>query len=87
MLKIQRASNGKIVFKLSGRMQPEDLDELQRLLSVEVSSVQIVLNLEELLLLDQDAVQFLGGCEAAGMTLDDCPGYVRKWIDQWRNGA
>jgi hypothetical protein len=35
----------------------------------------------------EDAVQFLAGCEAAGMTLDNCPGYVRKWIDQWRNGA
>ena len=87
MLKIQRASNGKIVFSLSGRVEPEDLDELRRLLAVEVCPPRIVLNLKELLLLGRDAVQFLGECEAAGMTLDDCPGYVRKWIDLGRNGA
>jgi len=68
-------------------MEPEDLDELRRLLALEVSPLRIVLNLKELLLLDRDAVHFLGECEAAGMTLDDCPGYVRKWIDQRRNGA
>jgi len=27
-------------------------------------------------------VQFLAGCEAGGMTLENCPAYVRKWIDQ-----
>jgi len=26
----------------------------------------------------------LAGCEAGGMTLENCPAYVRKWIDQQR---
>jgi len=29
-------------------------------------------------------VEFLAGCEAGGMTLESCPAYVRKWIDQQR---
>jgi len=82
MLRIQRASNGKIVFTLSGRMAPEDIDELRRLLDLEAKTILIVLNLKELVLVDGDAVEFLAGCEAAGMTLKDCPAYVRRWIDQ-----
>jgi hypothetical protein len=82
MLRIQRASNGKIVFTLSGRIDREDIDELRRLFSLESATVHIVLNLKELVLVDGDAVEFLAGCEAAGMTLKDCPGYVRMWIDR-----
>jgi hypothetical protein len=82
MLRIQKASNGKIVFTLSGRMAPEDIDELRRLFGLETQAVRIVLNLKELVLVDGDAVEFLAGCEAAGMTLKDCPAYVRRWIDQ-----
>jgi hypothetical protein len=84
MLRIQRAANGEIVFSLSGHIEAEDIDELQRLFGFEPSTVQIVLNLKELVMVNGDAVEFLAGCEAAGMTLKDCPAYVRKWIDQRR---
>jgi hypothetical protein len=84
MLRIQRASNGKIVFTLSGRIDPEDINELRRLFGLEPSAVRVVLNLKELVLVDGEAVEFLGGCEAAGMTLKDCPAYVRTWIDRER---
>ena len=84
MLRIDRASNGKIVFRLSGRIEPEDITELQRLFSLESSTVHIALNLKELVLADGDAVEFFAGCEAAGMSLQDCPAYVRNWIDQRR---
>jgi len=84
MLRIQRAANGKVVFTLSGRIEPEDIDELRRLFGLEPAAVQIVLNLRELVLVNGDGVEFLAGCEAAGMTLENCPAYVRKWIDQQR---
>jgi hypothetical protein len=84
MLRIQRASNGKIVFTLSGRIAPEDIDELRRLFALERSGVRVVLNLKELVLVDGEAVEFLAGCEAAGMTLKDCPAYVRTWINRGR---
>jgi len=79
MLRIQRAANGKVVFTLSGRIEPEDIDELRRLFGLEPAAVQIVLNLRELVLVNGD-----GECEAGGMTLENCPAYVRKWIDQQR---
>ena len=84
MLRIQRAANGKVVFSLSGRMEPQDIDELRRLFGLETSAVHIVLNLQELVLVDGDGVEFLAGCEAAGISLENCPAYVRKWIDQQR---
>ena len=84
MLRIQRAANGKVVFSLSGRIEPQDIDELRRLFGLEPSAVRIVLNLRELVLVDGDGVEFLAGCEATGMTLENCPAYVRKWIDQGR---
>ena len=84
MLRIQRASNGKIVFTLSGRMESEDIEELRRLLGLEPSKARIALNLRDLVLADSDAVEFLAGCEAAGMTLKECPAYVRRWIDRER---
>jgi sugar/nucleoside kinase (ribokinase family) len=84
MLRIQRAANGKVVFTLSGRIEPEDIDELRRLFGLEPAAVQIVLNLRELVLVNGDGVEFLAECEAGGMTLENCPAYVRKWIDQQR---
>ena len=84
MLRIQRAANGKIVYSLSGRIDAEDIDELRRLFGLESSAVHIALNLKELALVDGDGVEFLAGCEARGMALENCPAYVRKWIDQRR---
>ena len=84
MLNIKRASNGKIVFSLSGRIEPQDIVELRRLFAQESSTVLIALNLKELVLVDGDGVEFLAGCEAAGMALENCPAYVLKWIDQQR---
>lgn len=84
MLRIQRHANGKVVYSLSGRINAADIGELLRLFGLESSAVQIVLNLRELVLVDADGVEFLAGCEATGMALENCPAYVRKWIDQRR---
>jgi len=84
MLRIQRAANGKIVYTLSGRIEPADIDELRRLFRRESSGVQLALNLKELVLVDADGVEFLAGCEETGMALQNCPAYVRKWIEQRR---
>jgi len=82
MLRIEKAINGKISFSSSGHLESADIDELRRLFGLEPAMTAIVLNLKELVLADGDAVEFLAESEAAGMTLKDCPRYVRKWIDQ-----
>jgi anti-anti-sigma regulatory factor len=81
MLKITRASNGEVVFKLSGRMDAENVGELEALLSAESSDNNIVLNLKDLTLVDQDVVSFLRRCEMEGVQLRSCPPYIREWIN------
>jgi anti-anti-sigma regulatory factor len=80
MLKITRATNGEVVFKLSGRMGAENLGELEKLFSAEAGSRRIVLDLKDLTLVDQDAVSFLRRCEADSIQLKNCPAYIREWI-------
>ena len=80
-LRIQRAVRGAVpVLSLSGRLQLEQLPELRRLLDDEPDRRQFALDLKELTLVDKDGVRFLGGLEAAGTTLENCPGYIREWI-------
>lgn len=81
MLKITRALNGDVVFYLSGRMDAENIGELETLLKKEASDSRIVLDLKDLTLVDQDVVGFLRGCEANGMQLRNCPVYIRVWVD------
>jgi hypothetical protein len=38
------------------------------------------LDLKDLKLVDQDAVNFLRRCEAESLQLRNCPAYIRKWI-------
>jgi hypothetical protein len=42
----------------------------------------IILDLQELRLADRDAVKFLRSCERDGMNLENCPAYVREWMDR-----
>ena len=80
MLKIMKATNGEVVIKLSGWMDAENLGELEKLISAESDGRRIVLDLKDLTLVDQDAVSFLGRCEADGLQLRNCPAYIRMWI-------
>jgi hypothetical protein len=84
MLKIDRSSNGRIVFTLSGRIEAEDIKQLQQLLASEASGKQLVLNLRDVTLVNQDAVEFLARCEADSIALENCPPYVRDWIGRER---
>jgi anti-anti-sigma regulatory factor len=81
MFKIVRALNGDVVFYLNGRMDSENIGELETLLSKETSGSGIVLDLKDLTLVDQDVVSFLRGREANGMQLRNCPTYIRVWIN------
>jgi hypothetical protein len=82
MLRIERSANGQVVFTLSGRMQTEDIGQFQQLLVAEIPGQQVVFDLRYVTLVNQDAVTFLAGCEANGIKLENCPLYIRNWIDQ-----
>ena len=80
MLKITRAANGEVVFRVCGRLGAENVAELKGLFSSEGTSRRITLDLKELTLVDQDAVSFLWRCETSGMQLKNCATYIREWI-------
>jgi hypothetical protein len=47
----------------------------------------IGLDLKDLTLAGQDGISFLERCEADGITLTNCAGYVREWITRQRRGS
>jgi anti-anti-sigma regulatory factor len=86
MLRIQRIANGEVVFTLSGRMDAENVAELETLLGTEPKGRRIFLDLKDLTLVDRDAVTFLGRCEVDSITLKNCPAYIREWITREGHG-
>ena len=64
-------------------MESIHLPELKRLLDSEYRN--IILDLRDLRLADRDAVRYLKGCESDGIKLENCPAYVRDWIDRERD--
>jgi hypothetical protein len=82
MLKIQRSGDSRVMFKLSGRIESVDVDELLALLDSETVGSQLVLDLADVTLVNQDAIDFLSSCERYGIQVEHCPAYVRAWIEQ-----
>ena len=80
MLKIQRTANGDIVFTVSGRLGADNAIELSAVLAAESTGGALVLDLKDLVLVDRDTVRFLRACEGNGITLRNCPPYIRAWI-------
>lgn len=85
-LRIQQSVERKrVVLTLTGRIQGEQVPELLALLRSESSAHGIVLDLEQVKLVDRDAVLFLALSEGLGAELRNCSAYIRKWINQERN--
>jgi hypothetical protein len=80
MLKIQRTSNGDVVFTIVGRLEPDNVGELLQLLAAEPAGRAIVLDLKDLVLVDHEAVCALRRCEDRGILLRNCPSYIRAWM-------
>jgi len=85
MLKVTRTANGEVVLTISGRMEAENVSELEVLFRSEAKSIRMILDLRNLSLVDQDAVKFLDRCESEGVVLKNCPAYIREWITRRRN--
>ena len=61
-------------------MNAEEVAELKALFDADYRT--ILLDLQDVRLADRDAVKFLRDCEADGMKLENCPEYVRKWMER-----
>jgi len=82
-LRIDKSDVGsQSVFTLTGRIQADQLPELQTLLSSGSLDQDLVLDMTEVKLVDRDAVCFLAQLEARGAELRNCSAFIREWI--WR---
>ena len=68
------------VFSLSGRIEAENVGQLKELFDRDYRDT--ILDLRDLRLADREAVRFLKTCEAGGMKLENCPAYVREWMNR-----
>ena len=68
--------------RLIGRMQAQHVEELKA--QIGASGPRVVLDLEELSLVDVDAVRFLSTCQAGGVSIVHCPPYINDWIAKER---
>ena len=84
MLRIERSTNGVVVFTLSGQMDEESIAGLETMINSESNRRRIVLDLKDVTLVNEDAVTFLERCEANSIALENCPAYVREWINARR---
>ena len=87
MFQIRRSEKkGLVTLALSGRIEEEQLSELQKLLETEAGkdSAAIILDLADVKLVYREAVKYLSTCEARGIELRNCPSYVREWIEKGR---
>ena len=86
MLRIHRSSNGEVHFSLSGRIDTENVAELESLIRAEEKGRPIVIDLKDVTLAGEDGVIFLARCEAGNITLVNCPPYIREWITGQKDG-
>ena len=79
--RIQTSVNWKeVIFRISGHLNVESVNELQRLFGVYGPDRKFILDLKDVGLVDLDALKFLANSKAGGTQLRNCPAYVREWI-------
>ena len=82
-LKIERISGrGRTRIRLSGGFRAEQIGQV----STEIASCDqpVALDLEEVDLVDVDAVRFLNACQAKGVRMLHLSAYIREWMSRER---
>ncbi len=70
------------VFRLSGRFRSAELEALRAAISDEPRGT--IVDLQDVTLIDGEAVRFLASCETKGMKLLNCSPYIRDSIVRGR---
>ena len=74
--------DGIVVLGISGRITKQDLETLRNAIEAEASAAAI--NLENVELVDREAVKFLAQREFNGTVLQNCSAYNREWVTRER---
>ena len=67
---------------LSGELRSEQLDNVRA--EIKRGGPPVTLDLDEVNLVDIDAVRFLNACEAQDVEVVNCSPYIREWMSQER---
>ena len=85
-LKIDRISGKRGTrIRLSGAFRSEHRDQVKA--EIERGGPRIALDLEEVDLVDVEAVRFLNACEAERISVLRCSPYIREWMLRERGSA
>jgi len=79
-LRIERA---RARVRLSGEFRSEQLGEVRA--EIELCESPAVVDLEEVDLIDVQAIRFLNAYEAKGASVLHCSPYIRKWMSRERS--
>ncbi|HVQ36495.1 MAG TPA: hypothetical protein VMS31_03130 [Pyrinomonadaceae bacterium] len=81
--RIETAARGRVtVFILSGQIDNQAIAELKRLWELQTDYADIVAGLKNITVIDREAMRFFIRCEMDGVTLENCPSYIREWIER-----
>jgi hypothetical protein len=84
VLRIERTDRrDSVVFFLSGRIEPQDIAELQAHFAEQRQP--ITLDLKEVRLVDREVVATFARWDTDGIKLDNCPAYLCEWIAKVQN--
>ena len=70
------------VFSLCGRIEKQAIAELRRLFEFQTDYHDIVLDLKDVGVVDREVMRFFMSCEADGVKLENCPPYIREWMER-----
>jgi hypothetical protein len=83
-LKIKRIAGKRTTrICLSGQLRSENVGQVKA--EMGRGGPRAALDLEEVDLVDVDAVRFLNACETAGVAILHCSPYIREWMLQERS--
>ena len=78
-LKIERISGkGRTRIRLSGGFRAEHIEQVKA--EIERCEPDVALDLEEVDLVDVDAVRFLNAYQSEGIRMLRCSAYIREWM-------
>ena len=78
-LKIDRIfGDGGTRILLSGQLRFDHLDQLKS--EIERCNSPLALDLEEVDLVDVEAIRFLNECDSAGVAIVRCSPYIKEWM-------
>ena len=70
------------MFVLSGRIETQAIAELRRLFELQTDCRDIVVDLKDVSLVAREVMRFFACCEADGVMLENCPPYIREWMER-----